>query len=127
MKLTAHAARLKRLERAAPSVDAPDPELIARFHKFCAQVIEAIDAGRIVDWPTPDLLSPTQASGLTISEQSNIFEMLEWAQHVVNKFAELTGWRSGGREDWHGFRANSAAELRAIMVYLCGDAWPEKK
>ena len=116
--------RVKRIEEQVPTE--PDEDAYT-IQDFARDIIAAIDARHIVDWCDKEqnadfdytsLLSPTVADGLDKDEHSRVYALLHHAQKDVALVAEQTGWRSGGREDWHGYRANSAQELRHVMEII---------
>ena len=111
--------RLKRLEN---TVGEPGEPL--SWADFAVEVLEAIASGLIVDYadfPENDLidysglLSPTCAPNLDDTDRAYAYGLLQQAEQLVREIAMQTGWRSGGRTDWHGYRANSVAELRFLM------------
>lgn len=99
--------RLDRLEATAP--EAADTTNTAAI---CAAVVAAIDAGDITDWQGERaqwFISPTAAG--------DFFHLLNQAQSLVGAWAEITGWRAPA-SGWQAYRANSAAELRGVMLEI---------
>jgi len=113
--------RLRRLEDAAGDGDQGEP---VPWRDFAVEVLEAVADGLIVDWcdkaqnadfDYTSLLSPTVGDGLDEDEHSRVYALLHHAQDIAREIAMQTGWRSGGREDWQGYRANGVADLRFLM------------
>ena len=112
--------RVSRLEAAAPAPAEDDSHWLA---ELAADVLQAIDAGEIVD-QTPgfqwdNFRSPTEADYLHGDERERVHSLLYRARKVVQDVAVQSGWRSPiGQADhrsWKHYRANSAGELASVM------------
>lgn len=103
--------RLERLEQRAINTSKSHVQnRQADTAKVCRETIEAIDAGHIYDYQGKDAtnyLSPTS--------NHEYFGLRYEAEQLVKWWAERTGWHSPTGQGWKAYRANTAAEMRAVM------------
>lgn len=117
--------RVSQLENATGQQQTQDEEWAAAVEasiQLCEDILEAIDAGFIVNYIYLDtgrecIGAPTTANGLQDPDYTHYWRLKTSMEGLVEWWVSVSGWRSPlakSWEVWKQYRANNVDEMAAI-------------